>query len=159
MIVALVLVVLTLAGGTLSAAGANAINCYIDRDIDGMMARTRSRPLPDGRIEPQLALIFGIALGVAGLIQSGGEPVSDRGRVPAALDRQLEGGDRRRRCGVTTDGLQDDSGLAETCRGKVSLDERSLIGIGHHDRRSHVCNGGSPLDGGLKHRAVTGKRK
>lgn len=60
------LILLTLAGGTLSAAGANAINCYIDRDIDGMMARTRNRPLPDGRIEPQLALIFGIALGVAG---------------------------------------------------------------------------------------------
>lgn len=62
------LVVLTLAGGTLSAAGANAINCYVDRDIDGLMARTRNRPLPDGRIEPQLALIFGIALGIAGFV-------------------------------------------------------------------------------------------
>ncbi len=60
------LMALTLAGGTLSAAGANAINCYVDRDIDGLMARTRNRPLPDGRIEPQRALIFGIALGVAG---------------------------------------------------------------------------------------------
>lgn len=60
------LVVLTLLGGSLAAGGANAINCYLDRDIDGMMARTRGRPLPAGLIEPRPALIFGILLGAAG---------------------------------------------------------------------------------------------
>ena len=42
------LIVLTLVGGTLAAGGANAINCYLDRDIDLVMLRTRERPLPAG---------------------------------------------------------------------------------------------------------------
>ncbi len=54
----------TLTGGALAAAGANAINCYLDRDIDGMMARTRDRPLPAGSVEPEEALLFGVSLGV-----------------------------------------------------------------------------------------------
>src|SRR5437868_10452573 len=58
------LVVLTLLGGALAAAGAGAINCWIDRDIDGEMLRTRRRPLPDGRIAPGHALLFGIVLGL-----------------------------------------------------------------------------------------------
>ena len=62
------LVVLTLLGGTLAAAGAGAINCWIDRDLDGAMLRTRRRPLPDGRIAPRHALLFGIALGVAAFV-------------------------------------------------------------------------------------------
>jgi protoheme IX farnesyltransferase len=57
------LVVLTLLGGALAAAGAGAINCWIDRDIDRTMLRTRRRPLPDGRIAPAHALLFGITLG------------------------------------------------------------------------------------------------
>jgi protoheme IX farnesyltransferase len=59
------LVLLTVAGGWLAAAGANAINCWFDRDIDQDMGRTKSRPLPAGRIEPRQALAFGIGLGVA----------------------------------------------------------------------------------------------
>jgi heme o synthase len=62
------LVILTLLGGALAAAGAGAINCWIDRDIDGSMQRTRRRPLPDGRIAPSHALIFGIALGVGAFV-------------------------------------------------------------------------------------------
>ena len=62
------LVVLTLAGGALAAAGAGAINCWIDRDLDGAMLRTRRRPLPDGRIAPSHALLFGIVLGLAAFI-------------------------------------------------------------------------------------------
>src|SRR6266550_1292020 len=62
------LVVLTLLGGALAAAGAGAINCWIDRDLDGAMLRTRRRPLPDGRIAPRHALLFGIALGVAAFL-------------------------------------------------------------------------------------------
>jgi protoheme IX farnesyltransferase len=59
------LVLLTVAGGWLAASGANAINCWFDRDIDRTMGRTRTRPLPSGRIEPRQALTFGIALGAA----------------------------------------------------------------------------------------------
>ncbi len=58
------LVLMTLLGGALAAAGAGAINCWIDRDIDQAMVRTRRRPLPDGRIPPAHALTFGIGLGV-----------------------------------------------------------------------------------------------
>jgi protoheme IX farnesyltransferase len=62
------LVILTLLGGALSAAGAGAINCWIDRDIDGEMYRTRRRPIPDGRIAPAHALAFGISLGVGAFV-------------------------------------------------------------------------------------------
>jgi protoheme IX farnesyltransferase len=58
------LVVMTLLGGALAAAGAGAINCWVDRDLDREMVRTRRRPLPDGRIPPAHALTFGIGLGV-----------------------------------------------------------------------------------------------
>ena len=57
------LVLATLVGGTLSAAGANAINCWYDRDIDAVMRRTRSRPTVTGEIEAPRALAFGVALG------------------------------------------------------------------------------------------------
>jgi heme o synthase len=59
----LALVAATLAGGTVAAAGANAINQYLDRDIDEIMSRTRGRPLPAHVIEPRRALGFGLALG------------------------------------------------------------------------------------------------
>jgi protoheme IX farnesyltransferase len=62
------LVLLTFAGGWLAASGANAINCWFDRDIDLAMGRTRTRPLPAGRIEPRQALGFGISLGVASFV-------------------------------------------------------------------------------------------
>lgn len=62
------LILVTLIGGTLAAGGANAINCYVDRDIDGMMARTRDRPLPAGAVEPGQALRFGIALGAIAFV-------------------------------------------------------------------------------------------
>ncbi|MEA2516643.1 MAG: heme o synthase [Actinomycetota bacterium] len=61
------LVIATLIGGTLSAGGANAINCYIDRDIDEVMPRTKRRPLPTHKVAPRNALIFGSALGIAAL--------------------------------------------------------------------------------------------
>jgi heme o synthase len=64
-------VLATLAGGTLAAASANALNCYIDRDIDAAMRRTRRRPLATHAVEPRAALIFGIALGVAATLLLG----------------------------------------------------------------------------------------
>jgi protoheme IX farnesyltransferase len=59
------LILATMLGGYLAAGGAGAINHYLERDIDARMARTSSRPLPDGRVEPRAALWFGIVLGVA----------------------------------------------------------------------------------------------
>jgi protoheme IX farnesyltransferase len=56
------LMVWTLIGGTLAAGGANAINMYIDRDIDGLMERTKNRPLVTGLIAPRNALIFAVSL-------------------------------------------------------------------------------------------------
>src|SRR6266851_1370736 len=55
-------VLAVLVGGTLSAGGAHAINCWFDRDIDAEMNRTRRRPIPGGRIPPWHALAIGIAL-------------------------------------------------------------------------------------------------
>jgi protoheme IX farnesyltransferase len=62
------LVLLTCLGGALSAGGAGAVNHYVDRDIDAMMSRTRSRPVPAGRISPRAALAFGVALQVASFL-------------------------------------------------------------------------------------------
>ena len=61
-------VVATLVGGFLAAGAAGALNCYFDRDIDGVMSRTRRRPLPSGRLAPAQALWFGLALAVLSLL-------------------------------------------------------------------------------------------
>jgi len=57
------LIFFTLFGGALSAGGAGAINCYVDRDIDSVMTRTRKRPLPQHKVRPRNAVIFGAILG------------------------------------------------------------------------------------------------
>jgi heme o synthase len=62
------LVLATLLGGSLMAGAANAINCFLDRDIDSLMDRTSVRPLPRGTVEPAAALRFGIALAVIGFV-------------------------------------------------------------------------------------------
>ncbi|GGK02408.1 protoheme IX farnesyltransferase [Streptomyces camponoticapitis] len=58
------LVFVTCVGGYLSAGGANALNMYIDRDIDAMMDRTSQRPLVTGMVSPREGLVFGLALAV-----------------------------------------------------------------------------------------------
>jgi protoheme IX farnesyltransferase len=58
------LMVATVVGGALAAGGANAINMYVDRDIDAVMQRTKDRPLVTGLIQPSHALIFAVALEV-----------------------------------------------------------------------------------------------
>jgi protoheme IX farnesyltransferase len=62
------LVVATLAGGAIAAGGANAINQYLDRDIDEVMRRTRRRPLPAHLIRPRRALAFGLLLGAVSFV-------------------------------------------------------------------------------------------
>ena len=54
------LVLAVFVGGYLMAGGANAVNMYLDRDIDDRMARTRLRPIPSGRMQPEAVLAFGI---------------------------------------------------------------------------------------------------
>jgi protoheme IX farnesyltransferase len=58
-------VIIVLIGGYLMAGGANAVNMYLDRDIDTQMSRTRLRPIPSGRMGPRAVLAFGIALATA----------------------------------------------------------------------------------------------
>jgi protoheme IX farnesyltransferase len=58
------LIAAVMIGGTLAAGGANAINMYLDRDIDDIMRRTRNRPLPSHVVGPSSALAFGIALSI-----------------------------------------------------------------------------------------------
>jgi protoheme IX farnesyltransferase len=57
-------VVATMAGGTLAAGSANALNCYVDRDIDALMRRTGHRPLARHDVSPRGALVFGLLLGL-----------------------------------------------------------------------------------------------
>ena len=60
----LLTVLLVSIGGYLMAGGANAVNMYLDRDIDDVMARTRLRPIPSGRMSPIQVLAFGVACAV-----------------------------------------------------------------------------------------------
>jgi heme o synthase len=60
--VGLIIVVLT--GGALAAGAANALNCYLDRDIDQLMRRTARRPLPAHTVSPRAALVYGLTLAV-----------------------------------------------------------------------------------------------
>ena len=60
------LVLVTMLAGAFMAGGSHAINAYIDRDIDHLMQRTRSRPVVSGQIPATHALVFGIALGALG---------------------------------------------------------------------------------------------
>ena len=60
----LLTMLLVCVGGSLGAGGANAINHYMDQDIDSLMSRTAQRPVPGHRVRPLAALAFGIALNV-----------------------------------------------------------------------------------------------
>jgi heme o synthase len=59
----------TLLGGALAAGGANAINMFVDRDIDKLMHRTRKRPLVTGAVTPCNALVFAITLEVVAFVE------------------------------------------------------------------------------------------
>jgi protoheme IX farnesyltransferase len=64
----LLLLLHTLLGTALVAAGTNALNQYVERDLDARMLRTSRRPLPAGRITPRAALLFSAGIAVAGTI-------------------------------------------------------------------------------------------
>jgi heme o synthase len=63
------LMLATLVGGTLAAGGANAINMFVDRDIDAVMHRTRTRPLVTGVVSPAQALVFAIGLELIAFVE------------------------------------------------------------------------------------------
>ena len=63
------LILLTLLGGALASGGASALNCYYDRDIDGLMARTRKRPIPTGSLTSDQVRAFGLVLSVLAVIE------------------------------------------------------------------------------------------
>ncbi|WP_390904998.1 heme o synthase [Nesterenkonia marinintestina] len=62
------LVLATMVGGAFAAGSAGAFNCYIDRDMDRLMNRTKRRPLVTGEVTPRQALVFASLLGVAALV-------------------------------------------------------------------------------------------
>ncbi|WP_346539481.1 heme o synthase [Micromonospora sp. DPT] len=62
------LVAVVLVGGSLAAGAASVINCYIDRDIDQLMRRTKRRPLPAHTVSPRNALVFGLVLAVVSVV-------------------------------------------------------------------------------------------
>src|SRR5206468_11234707 len=67
----LLVVLVTMVGGTLAAGSANALNCFIDRDIDAVMRRTGHRPLASHQVSPTGALVFGSVLGVVAVLLIG----------------------------------------------------------------------------------------
>ncbi|HEY6745651.1 MAG TPA: heme o synthase [Mycobacteriales bacterium] len=75
------LVLATLVGGSLAAGSANALNCYLDRDIDAVMRRTIARPLARHAVSPRSALVFGTVLGVVAI----GIMLALTGWLPAVL--------------------------------------------------------------------------
>ncbi len=70
--------IITLAGVALIVAAANAFNMYLERDVDALMRRTRNRPLPAGRLTPDIAIGFGIFCGVMSvpLVRYGANPLT-----------------------------------------------------------------------------------
>ncbi len=134
--------------GYLMAGGANTINMWFDRDIDDRMARTRSRPIPSGRLPAAAALLFGISLGAAAFTHLLGvrQPVEClAGAVRPALLRvhlhhlaqavePAEHRDRRcRRCVPAAGGLGGDDQLGRSrrvvpLRDHLLLDPTALLG-------------------------------
>ena len=124
------LVFWTMVGGTLAAGSANAINCYLDRDIDLLMTRTRRRPLPAHQVEPERAVVFGLVLGVD-LVRADGlvrEP--DRGVPDAARDRASTSSSTRSCSSARRRRTSSSAGRPARCR-RSSAGPRSPGSVGH----------------------------
>ena len=67
----LFLIIGSLFGLTATVAGVNALNMYLEQDVDGLMVRTQDRPLPAGRLQPKIALWFGTLLSLIGVLLVG----------------------------------------------------------------------------------------
>ena len=161
--------VATLLGGALAAGGANAINMFVDRDIDKLMHRTRKRPLVTGAITPRNALVFAITLEVAGLRRAvgvGQPALGGPGRLGhpvlrvrvhavAEADQQPEHRHRRgRRGGAGAGGLgggdrQPVVDAGGHVRHHLRLDAAPLLGPGRQvqgrlpgGQRAHAAGGG-----------------
>jgi heme o synthase len=83
--VQLAVLVAVAGGGALAAGGANALNCAFDRDLDAVMARTRARPIPGGRVPIRNAVVLGIAMNAAAALWL------DRAANPLAAGLALAG--------------------------------------------------------------------
>jgi protoheme IX farnesyltransferase len=80
------LVAVVLVAGAMAAGSANALNCYLDRDIDRLMRRTSRRPLPADTLAPRQVLVFGLVLGaVAVLLLAGFANLLAAGLTLAAI--------------------------------------------------------------------------
>jgi protoheme IX farnesyltransferase len=77
----LLVLVHTVLGTIVATGGALALNQYVERDLDARMMRTRTRPLPEGRLKPREALAFGVALLTLGV----GYLAATTGWLPASL--------------------------------------------------------------------------
>lgn len=67
-----VLLLHTMLGTALVASGASALNQFLERDLDALMRRTRTRPLPSGRFQPEAVLIFGVVTSALGMLYLAG---------------------------------------------------------------------------------------
>ena len=144
------LVAVTMLGGVLAAGGANVLNCFIDRDIDAQMTRTRNRAIAAGRVSPHAALAFGVTLTVASVLVLGVVGQLDRRRARpgrksllrlrlhemAQADDALQHRHRRRRRRRAAagrlgggDGRSLPAGLG-TLRHHLRLDAAPLLGAG-----------------------------
>ena len=64
----LTLTIVVLGGGAMASAGANALNQFLDRDIDARMHRTSNRPVATNRVHPREALLFGVGLNIVAFV-------------------------------------------------------------------------------------------
>ena len=118
----------TMLAGTLAAGSANAINQYLDRDIDLLMTRTRRRPLPAHDVTPENALVFGIVLGIISIALMAYLREPGLGIPDAAGDRVL----RRR---VHDPAQAVDAPEHRHRRGRRSTAAGHRLGRGHGQRR------------------------
>ncbi len=129
------LVVATLIGGTLAAGAANAINNYLDRDIDLLMVRTQRRPLPAHSIAPQDALLFGLVLTVISFAW-----LALTTNLVAAFLSLLGHRLLRHRLHAAVEACHAAEHRHRRSRRRAAADDR--LGRGH---RRHLATGGLPL--------------
>jgi hypothetical protein len=165
----------TMVGGYLMAGGANAINMFIDRDIDSRMVRTSLRPIPSGRMSPAHVLGFGVALGAAafalfaskvnllsGVLALAGPPLLRlRLHALAQAYQPAEHRDRRRRRRLSAAGRVGGGDGERRPHRRLSLPDRllldpaALLGAGAREAEGLRACGGAD---GAERLGVSGRR-